>query len=98
MAGGEGTRLRPLTCNIPKPMVPILNKPFLEHMLGHLRGHGVGSAVLTVCYLPDIIEAYFGRGEHTGMEISYVLEETPLGIILSFSIAEAAAISISSHI
>jgi len=79
LAGGEGTRLRPLTCNIPKPMVPILNRPFLEHMLGHLRDHGVGSTVLTVCYLPDIIEAHFGRGEHTGMELSYVLEETPLG-------------------
>ena len=71
--------MRPLTCNIPKPMVPILNRPFLEHMLGHLRDHGVGSTVLTVCYLPDIIEAHFGRGEHIGMELSYVLEETPLG-------------------
>jgi mannose-1-phosphate guanylyltransferase len=60
-------------------MVPILNRPFLEHMLGHLRGHGVDSAVLTVCYLPDIIEAHFGRGERTGMDLSYVLEETPLG-------------------
>ncbi|MDA0987566.1 MAG: NDP-sugar synthase [Chloroflexi bacterium] len=79
LAGGEGTRLRPLTCNIPKPMVPILNRPFMEHMLGHLRGHGVDSAVLTVCYLPDIIEAHFGRGESIGMGLSYVLEEMPLG-------------------
>ena len=79
LAGGEGTRLRPLTCNIPKPMVPILNRPFLEHMLGHLKGHGVDSAVLTVCYLPDKIEAHFGRGERAGMGLTYVLEEKPLG-------------------
>ena len=79
LAGGEGTRLRPLTCNIPKPMVPILNRPFLEHMLGHLKGHGVDSAVLTVCYLPDKIEAHFGRGERAGIGLSYVLEEEPLG-------------------
>jgi mannose-1-phosphate guanylyltransferase len=79
LAGGEGTRLRPLTCNVPKPMVPILNRPFLEHMLGHLKGHGVDSAVLTVCYLPDQIEAHFGSGARAGMGLSYVLEETPLG-------------------
>ena len=79
LAGGEGTRLRPLTSNIPKPMVPILNRPFLEHMLSHLKGHGVDSAVLTVCYLPDKIEAHFGRGEHAGLGLSYVLEEKPLG-------------------
>jgi mannose-1-phosphate guanylyltransferase len=79
LAGGEGTRLRPLTCNIPKPMVPILNRPFLEHMLGHLNGYGIDSTILTVCYLPDIIEAHFGDGERTGMELSYVLEGTPLG-------------------
>jgi mannose-1-phosphate guanylyltransferase len=79
LAGGEGTRLRPLTCNMPKPMVPILNRPFMEHMLGNIRDHGVDSAVLTVCYLPDIIEAHFGSGKHIGMDLSYVLEETPLG-------------------
>ena len=79
LAGGEGTRLRPLTCNIPKPMVPILNRPFLEHMLGHLRGHGVDEAILTLCYLPDRIKAYFGDGEDVGVRVSYAMEETPLG-------------------
>ena len=79
LAGGEGTRLRPLTCNIPKPMVPILNRPFLEHMLSGLRAHGVSDAVLTISYLPDKIKAHFGRGETTGMGLSYALEEKPLG-------------------
>jgi mannose-1-phosphate guanylyltransferase len=60
-------------------MVPIVNRPFLEHMLGHLKSHGVGSAILTVCYLPDKIESHFGSGARAGLGISYVLEETPLG-------------------
>lgn len=79
LAGGEGTRLRPLTCNTPKPMVPILNRPFLEHMLSHLKGHGVDHAILTVCYLPDRIESHFGSAYGPGMDLSYVLEEQPLG-------------------
>ncbi|MBF8266788.1 MAG: Nucleotidyl transferase [Dehalococcoidia bacterium] len=79
LAGGEGTRLRPLTCNTPKPMVPILNRPFLEHMLGHLKGHGVDHAIVTLCYLPDKIKAHFGDGEGVGMHLSYMLEERPLG-------------------
>ena len=79
LAGGEGTRLRPLTCNVPKPMVPILNRPFLEHMLGHLSGHGVDHAILTMWYLPDVIRSHFGNGEGLGLRLSYTLEETPLG-------------------
>ena len=79
LAGGEGTRLRPLTCNIPKPMVPILNRPFLEHMLAHLKGNDVDHAILTLCYLPDRIQAHFGGGEDAGLDLSYVLEEQPLG-------------------
>ena len=79
LAGGEGTRLRPLTCNVPKPMVPILNRPFLEHMLSHLSGHGVEHAILTMWYLPDVIRSHFGNGEGLGLRLSYTLEETPLG-------------------
>ena len=79
LVGGEGTRLRPLTCNIPKPMVPVLNRPFLEHMLSHLNGHGVDSVVLAMRYLPDKIVSHFGSGEHAGVALSYVLEDTPLG-------------------
>ena len=79
LAGGEGTRLRPLTCNVPKPMVPILNRPFLEHMLSHLSGHGVEHAILTMWYLPDVIRSHFGHGEGLGLRLSYTLEEQPLG-------------------
>lgn len=79
LAGGEGTRLRPLTCNIPKPMVPVVNKPFLEHMLSNLQLHGVDHTILTVCYLPDKIKSHFGDSGYSGMHISYVIEETPLG-------------------
>ena len=79
LAGGEGTRLRPLTCNTPKPMVPILNRPFLEHMLSHLKGHGVDHTLLTLCYLPDVIRSHFGDGQGMDLRLSYTLEEEPLG-------------------
>ena len=55
LVGGEGTRLRPLTCNIHKAMVPILNKPFLEHMIHYLRGYGVDDIILTLFHLPEHI-------------------------------------------
>ncbi|MBM4445673.1 MAG: hypothetical protein FJ020_10320, partial [Chloroflexi bacterium] len=61
LVGGEGTRLRPLTCKTVKAMVPILNRPFLEHLFGYLARHGVDDIVLTLCYMPDRIESYFGR-------------------------------------
>ena len=79
LAGGEGTRLRPLTCNIPKVMVPVLNEPLVGRIMNYLISHGVDSSVLTVSYLPEVIEAHFGSGEGTGIKISYVLEEKPLG-------------------
>ncbi len=68
-----------MTCNIPKPMVPVLNLPFLAHMLNHIKGHGVDHAILTVGYLPERVEGYFGSGEGLGMGLSYEIEETPLG-------------------
>ncbi len=79
LAGGEGTRLRPLTCNTPKPMAPILNRPFLEHMISHLKGHGVDHAALTISYLPEVIRSHFGDGRDYGLGLSYALEEEPLG-------------------
>ena len=60
LAGGSGTRLRPLTNNIPKPMVPILNRPFLEHMLDSLASHDVTEVIITVSYLSDKIRDHFG--------------------------------------
>ncbi|MDY0339996.1 MAG: sugar phosphate nucleotidyltransferase [Coriobacteriia bacterium] len=79
MAGGEGTRLRPLTSMRPKPMVPILNQPVMEHILGLVKHHGITEVVATLAFMPQVIEDYFGDGEEWDMEISYAIEETPLG-------------------
>ncbi len=79
LVGGEGTRLRPLTCNIPKPMVPVLNKPFLERMIQNIRPYGITEVILTMHYLPDRIQDYFGDGKSLGITITYVVEKSPLG-------------------
>ncbi len=79
LVGGEGTRLRPLTFNTPKSMVPILNRPFLEHMIDYLRGHGIDDIILTLCYLPDHIQRYFGDGSKLGVKLTNVVEDCPLG-------------------
>jgi len=79
MAGGEGTRLRPLTINRPKPMVPMVNKPLLVHILNLLKRHGITDVVITVQYLAAIIQDHFGDGEGLGMRIVYSVEESPLG-------------------
>ena len=68
MAGGEGTRLRPLTSNQPKPMVPIVGKPCMEHILELLREHGLTEVIVTVAFLPQAIRGYFGDGDTLGME------------------------------
>src|ERR1041385_8836728 len=79
MAGGEGTRLRPLTSNQPKPMVPIVGKPGREHILELLRTHGFEEVVVTVAFLPQAIRSYFGDGSALGLDIQYSVEEVPLG-------------------
>ena len=79
MAGGEGTRLRPLTSNQPKPMVPIVGKPCMEHILELLREHGFTDVVVTVAFMPQAIRSYFGNGESLGLNIEYSVEESPLG-------------------
>ena len=75
MAGGEGTRLRPLTSNQPKPMVPIVGKPCMEHILELLREHGFDDVIVTVAFLPQAIRSYFGDGESLGLNIEYSVEE-----------------------
>src|SRR4051794_2955017 len=87
MAGGEGTRLRPLTSNQPKPMVPIVGKPCMEHILELLRDHGFQEIVVTVAFLPQSIRSYFGDGSSLGVEIEYSVEETPLGTAGSVRLA-----------
>ncbi len=79
MAGGEGSRLRPLTCNLPKPMVPVANRPIMEHILLLLAECGVQEAFATLHYLADEIEAYFGEGSDLGLRLRYSVEDTPLG-------------------
>jgi mannose-1-phosphate guanylyltransferase / phosphomannomutase len=79
MAGGEGTRLRPLTSNQPKPMVPIVGKPCMEHILELLRRHELTDVIVTLAFMPQAIRSYFGDGEALGMNISYSVEESPLG-------------------
>jgi mannose-1-phosphate guanylyltransferase / phosphomannomutase len=87
MAGGEGTRLRPLTSNQPKPMVPIVGKPCMEHILELLKAHGLEDVIVTVAFLPQAIRSYFGDGESLGLNISYSVEETPLGTAGSVGLA-----------
>ena len=79
MAGGEGTRLRPLTLSTPKPMLPIANIPMMEHIVSLLREHGFDDIVVTVAFLANNIRTYFGDGSEFGVRIKYATEDTPLG-------------------
>src|SRR5207248_5363026 len=88
MAGGEGTRLRPLTSNQPKPMVPIVGRACMEHILELLRDHGITSIVATLAYMPQIIRGYFAGGAHLGVELDYSVEEVPAGTAGSVKLCE----------
>lgn len=79
MAGGEGTRLRPLTSNSPKPMMPIANVPMMEHIVRLLAHHGFDDVVVTVAFLANHIRNYFGDGSDFGVRMRYATEESPLG-------------------
>jgi NDP-sugar pyrophosphorylase family protein len=79
LAGGEGTRLRPLTLSLPKPVVPVVDRPFLHHQLDLLGRVGVRDVVFSIAYQPDRVRAVFGDGAAVGKSIRYAVEETPLG-------------------
>jgi mannose-1-phosphate guanylyltransferase len=79
LVGGKGTRLRPLTVNTPKPMVPAAGVPFLTHQLARARAAGVEHIVLATSYLAEVFEPYFGDGSALGLHLEYVTEEEPLG-------------------
>jgi mannose-1-phosphate guanylyltransferase len=79
LVGGPGTRLQPLTDNIPKSLVPVLNRPFMEHTFAYLRHYGIEDILLTLSYLPETIRSYFGDGRRAGVRLSYYIEEEPLG-------------------
>jgi mannose-1-phosphate guanylyltransferase/phosphomannomutase len=90
MAGGEGSRLRPLTANMPKPLLPVANRPVLEHVLRLLRRHGVTETVVTVQFLASLVRNYFGDGDELGMSLQYATEQRPLGTAGSVKNAESA--------
>lgn len=79
MAGGEGSRLRPLTTNLPKPMAPLANRPMMEYVVDLLREAGITDIVVTVAYMADTIRQHFGDGSEFGVSMAYATEETPLG-------------------
>ena len=79
LAGGEGTRLRPISCRNPKPMTKLLTHPVLGHMLTHLRTCGLEQAAVTLRHMPDRIRDYFGNGEEWGVRLEYFEETQPLG-------------------
>ncbi|MBS3900324.1 MAG: NTP transferase domain-containing protein [Dethiobacter sp.] len=79
MAGGEGSRLRPLTCDRPKPMVPLMNRPMMEHIIALLKRFELTNIGVTLQYLPEQIENYFGDGREFGVQMQYFTETSPLG-------------------
>ena len=79
MAGGEGSRLRPITCGRPKPMVPIINRPVLAHIVDLVKKHGFTEIGITLQYKPEDIRSHFGNGAEFQVNIRYFLEEVPLG-------------------
>jgi len=88
MAGGQGTRLRPLTSNQPKPMVPVVNKPTIQHIIELVERHGINEVVMTLAFLPRLIRNYFGDGSSLGIHIDYTVEETPMGTAGSIRLAK----------
>lgn len=79
LAGGLGTRLRPLTEEIPKPLLPLLGKPIIQHTIENLSRYGVTNIILSIGYKSNCIKEHFGNGDKFGVKISYVIEDKPLG-------------------
>src|ERR687893_2236921 len=88
MAGGQGTRLRPLTSNQPKPMIPIVGLPCMEHIVNLLNEHGFTAIVVTLQFMPEEIRDYFGDGSDWGVSMSYSIEDVPAGSACSVKLAE----------
>ncbi len=88
MAGGEGSRLRPLTCGIPKPMVPVMNRPIMTSIIDLLCKHSFTDIGVTMQYMPEAISSYFGNGSDYNINLKYFIEKTPLGTAGSVKNAE----------
>jgi mannose-1-phosphate guanylyltransferase len=89
LVGGPGTRLQPLTDNRPKSVVPVLNRPVMEHTLAYLKQFGIEDIIVTMSYLPDVIQDYFGDGSRCGVRLTYCLEKEPRGTAGAVKNAEA---------
>jgi mannose-1-phosphate guanylyltransferase len=88
LAGGEGTRLRPLTSSVPKPVVPLAGRPFISYMIEWLRGHGVDEVILSCGFMADGVRAVLGDGDRVGVRLHYVEEPRPLGTGGALKLAE----------
>ncbi len=88
MAGGFGTRIHPLTINLPKPMIPLVNRPIMLHIIDLLKKHGINELVLLLYHQPEVIKNFFGDGSEFGVRISYV---TPLEDFGTAGAVKAAA-------
>jgi mannose-1-phosphate guanylyltransferase/phosphomannomutase len=89
MAGGFGTRLRPLTANVPKPMIPMINKPMMEHIVDLLRRHGITDLITLLHFRPELIEGHFGDGSAFGVRMKYVSASEDFGTAGAVRNAEA---------
>jgi mannose-1-phosphate guanylyltransferase len=89
LVGGVGTRLRPLTDSRPKPMVPLVDRPFAAHQIDHLGRHGITDVIFSCGYRPDALEAYFGDGSGMGVRARYVVDPEPLGTAGAIKNAES---------
>jgi len=78
LVGGQGTRLRPLTLTVPKPMLPLMNLPFLEFQINLCKRHGIEEIIMSTAYLPEVFQGHFGDGSGLGVKLVYVTEEEPL--------------------
>ena len=88
MAGGEGSRLRPLTCDLPKPMAPLMDRPVMACAVELLKRHGITEIGSTLMYLPERIQSWFGDGSAFGVSMRYFIEKTPLGTAGSMHLAK----------
>lgn len=89
LSGGKGMRLRPLTFSVPKPMVVVCGKPFLEHQLEMVKSFGLTDVLILASYLGEQIADYFDDGSSLGMEIKFSYDETPMGTGGALKLAES---------
>ena len=89
LVGGEGTRLRPVTSRVPKPVAPVVERPFVSYILDNLVRHGVARAVFSTGFLAEAIEAVIGDGAAYGLEVAYAVEDEPLGTAGAIANCEA---------